>query len=212
MTHVEIDSYELYHIGNKLNPAINFEKFKDDLELSLKDYGFSIIKEKHSFNITNITSEVICTKNNVKVELNYVAQALNVIGTNPSEVTSIFEEIISILPKMEYEIDSTITFYEVLAGILLKSSDKPVGKIGALINLNTKLFTDNDIPEINTIGFRIGGNEPSDNAFITLTIEPNPVNPNLKIAVKIQYRAEKDNIIEFHKGLDSKIQELFKPL
>lgn len=209
MTLVEIDSYELYHIGNKLNPAINFEKFKDDLETSLKDCGFSITKED-SFNRINVPSEVICTKNSVKVELNYERQALNLIGTNPSEVTSIFEEIISTLPDMDYEIDSTIVFFEVIAGILLKSSGKPLEKIGALISLNTKLFTDDDIPEVNTIGIRIGGNEPSDKAFITLTIEPNPVNPNLKTAVKIQYRAEKQNIIEFHRKLDGKIMKLFE--
>ena len=210
MTLVEIDSYELYHIGNKLNPAINFEKFKDDLETSLKDCGFSIKKED-SFNRINVPSEVICTKNNVKVELNYERQALNLIGTNPSEVTSIFEEIISTLPDMDYEIDSTIVFFEVIAGILLKSPGKPLEKIGALINLNTKLFTDDDIPEVNAIGIRIGGNEPSDKAFITLTIEPNPVNPNLKTAVKIQYRAEKQNIIEFYRKLDGKIMKLFEP-
>jgi hypothetical protein len=209
MTLVELDSYERYHIGNKLNPATNFEKLKDDLESSLKDCGFSITKDD-SFNRINVPSEVICTKNNVKVELNYAAQALNLIGTNPSDVTSIFEEIISTLPKMDYEIDSTVVFFEVIAEILLKSPGKPLEKIGGLISLNTKLFTDNDISEVNTIGIRIAGNKPSDKAFITLTIEPNPVNPNLKTAVKLQYRAEKQNIIEFHRELDDKIVKLFE--
>ena len=212
MTLVEIDSYERYHIGNKLNPAINFEKLKDELETSLKDCGFLITKGNDSFNLTNVPSEVICAKNNVEVELNYATQALNLIGTKPSDVTSIFEEIISILSDLEYEIDSTVIFFEIIADIILKSHEKPIEKIGGLINLNSKLFTENNIPEVNTIGLRIGGNNPSDKAFVTLTIEPNPVNPNLKTAVKVQYRAEKQNIIEFHKELDGKIKELFRQL
>ncbi|MFA0821930.1 MAG: hypothetical protein ACC612_03450 [Methanomethylovorans sp.] len=212
MATVEIDSYELYHIGNKLNPAINFEKLREELRANLETLGFTITKDETMNSVRSVPSEVIAIKKNVKLELNYAAQALNLMGTEPYEVTLLFEEVLTLLQKMEYEIDSLVIFFEVIASVILKSQDKPVEKIGASIGLNPKLFADNNVPIVNTIGLRIGGNKPSDKTFINLTVEPSPINPNLKTTVRVHYRAEKENIIKFHEKLSDNIKEIFKAL
>lgn len=209
MATVEIDSYERYHIGSKLNPGTNFENLRDQLKFNVTNVGFTPIDEKVSGSAIHPPVEIIATKNNVKLELNYALQALNVIGTSPSEVTSSFEEIMSILINLEYDIDRTFVFNEVVATIILKSHDKPFDVIGEAIGLKSDLFIDANIPNINTVGIRIGGNEPTDKTFLNIIIEPNPTNPNLKTSVKVHYRGDKTYILNFYESLNEKIKNLF---
>lgn len=212
MATITIESYDLYHIGNKLNPAINYEKMEGELRENLKNAGFTITENEIITNVRTAPSEVIAIKNDVRLEINYVAQAINLIGTEPSTVTSVFGELLSTLTKMEYDIESTIIFFEVIASITLKSEDKPFEKIGESIGLNPNLFAESNLPVVNTIGLRIGGKNSSEKTSIVLTIEPSPVNPALKTVVRVHYRAEKENILNFYHTLENNILELFEKL
>ena len=119
---MEIESYEPYHIGNKLNPVTNFDGLKTKLKEKLEVSGYSITEKSPSGQqiILGMPSEVLGIKNDVRVELNHLSQALNVIGTNPHDVSSVFKEITSFLPDIGYEIENLSLFFESSSKIAYK--------------------------------------------------------------------------------------------
>lgn len=204
---MDIESYEPYHIGNKLNPATNFDGFKTKLKEKLKNTGYSVTEKTLSGQqiILDLPIETLGTKNDVRVELNHLAQALNVVGTKPESVTEIFTEITSILPDIGYELDKTSLFYEIIASIVIKSDDKPTDILNKSVNLDLGTFSLNDI-DMNIIGMRIGGENIEKGKSFVLTIEPNVTSPSSRFLVKLQYRSRDIEIVKsFHSDLDSKI-------
>lgn len=208
---MEIESYEPYHIGSKLNPAINYDSLKRKLKDYIKDLDYSIVTSETPEKqiVYEVPVEVIATKNDIRIELNYVSQAINVIGSKPEEVTNIFDELLNSLSSLEYEIESTILFFEVISSIYLKVDEKPKEILGKSLVSNDDSFADDGIPTLNTVGIRMGGENPSNGAFITLAFEPSPTSPNSKLTVRVQYRTkDRESIIGFYEGLEGKIVDL----
>lgn len=217
MINLEIEAYEPYHIGNKLNPAMNFDSMKSRLRDCLKEAGYSVTDDTPQSGqqiILNLGNEILGTKDDVRVELNHTAQALNVIGTNPSNVSDVFSEITSILEDIGYEIDKSVLFFEILSSIIVKSGDKPIELLNDTIKKsNLKSFPVNDVQDLNVVGVRIGGESSSGDSSFVLTIEPSVTSPSSRFVVKLQYRSnEKDNILNFHKDLNGNILEFVNRL
>jgi len=215
VVNLEIESYEPYHIGNKLNPATNFDTLKTKLKKKLEVSGYSVADKTPSGQqiILEMPSEILGRKNDVRIELNHVAQALNVIGTNPDNVTSIFTEITSFLSEIGYEIDNLSLFFEIVTSIIIKSSSKPKEIFNKSVNLNLGQFTIKDISDVDVIGIRIGGEDATKNNNFTLSIEPSPTSPNSRFLLRLQYRSEnKDNVEKFYSDLDSKVINLLNQL
>jgi len=213
---LQIESYEPYHIGNKLNPATNFESLKKKLKEKLQTAEYKITEETLSGQqvIFDKPIEVLGIKNDVRIELNHLAQALNVIGTNPENVSSIFMEINSFLPEIGYEIENLSLFFEIVTSIIVKSDEKtPKEILNESITLNLAHFLINDIQNTNIIGIRIGGeNTENDNNF-TLSIEPNTTSPNSRFMLNLRYRSkDKENIQIFHQEMYEKIMQLLTQL
>ncbi len=213
---MQIESYEPYHIGNKLNPATNFDSLKKKLKEKLQTAEYKITEETLSGQqvIFDKPIEVLGLKNDVRIELNHLAQALNVIGTNPENVSSIYMEINSFLPEIGYEIENLSLFFEIVTSIIVKSDGKsPKEILNDSIKLNMGSFFINDIQNTNIIGIRIGGeNTENDNNF-TLSIEPSTTSPNSRFMLNLRYRSkDKENIQIFHQELDEKIMQLLTQL
>lgn len=216
MVILQIESYEPYHIGNKLNPATNFDSLKKKLKEKLQTAEYKITEETLSGQqvIFDKPIEVLGLKNDVRIELNHLAQALNVIGTNPENVSSIYMEINSFLPEIGYEIENLSLFFEIVTSIIVKSDGKSPNEIlNDSIKLNMGSFFINDIQNTNIIGIRIGGeNTENDNNF-TLSIEPSTTSPNSRFMLNLRYRSkDKENIQIFHQELDEKIMQLLTQL
>jgi hypothetical protein len=170
---LNIESYEPYHIGNKLNPATNFDGLKTKLKEKLKTIGYSVTEKTLSGQqiILDLPIETLGTKNDVRVELNHLAQALNVVGTKPESVTEIFTEIISVLPDIGYELETSL-LYEIVASIVIKSDDKPTDILNRFVNLDLGTLSLTDL-DMNIIGMRIGGENIEKGKSFVLSIEPN---------------------------------------
>ena len=215
MVILEIESYEPYHIGNKLNPVTNFDGLKTKLKEKLEVSGYSITEKSPSGQqiILGMPSEVLGIKNDVRVELNHLSQALNVIGTNPHDVSSVFKEITSFLPDIGYEIENLSLFFEIVASIIIKSSSIPIENLENSVNLDFSQFNINDIPDIGIIGMRIGGENATKSNNFTLAIEPSPTSPNSRFLLRLQYRSkDKENVEMFYQDLDGKLKNLLNQL
>jgi hypothetical protein len=211
---LEIESYEPYHIGNKLNPATNFDSLKTKLRQKLETTGYSISEKTPSGQqiILGLPIETLGTKNDVRVELNHIAQALNVVGTKPKSVTEIFTEITSILPDIGYELDKISLLYEIVTSIIIKSDDKPIEILKKSVNLNLASLSIDKL-NLDIIGMRIGGENTEKGKSFALSIEPNVTSPNSRFLVRVQYRSKETTDIEsFYKDLDTRIIDLISQM
>lgn len=216
MINLEIEAYEPYHIGNKLNPAMNFDSMKSKLRDCLKEAGYSLTDDTPQPGqqiILNMGNEILGTKDDSRVELNHTAQALNVIGTNPSNVSDVFSEITSILEDIGYEIDKTILFFEIISSITVKSDGKPIELLNNTIKSNLKSFPVSDVQDLNVVGVRIGGESSSEDSSFVLTVEPSVTSPSSRFVVKLQYRThKKENVSNFHKDLNNNVTDFINRL
>lgn len=212
---LQIDSYEPYHIGSKLNPATNFDILKSRLKEKLGAAGYSTKSEpqdEENYLIKN-PIEILATKNNTKIELNKIAEALNVIGTKPENVSEIFKEVMDILSDLEYEIENLVVIFEVLATIIVKTDDKPLNVLNQTVSIDSNSFPVNDVQNWGVTGIRLGGENRLKNTLFNVMIEPNPTSQNTKFRAKLQYQSrEKENVQTFFENLDLKIINLMKQL
>ncbi len=211
---LEVESYEPYHIGNKLNPATNFDSLKTKLKEKLKTTGYSVTEKMLSGQqiILGLSIETLGTKNDVRVELNHIAHALNVIGTKPESVTEIFTEITSILPDIGYELDKISLLYEIIASIIIKSDGKPIDILNKSVNLDLTSLSMDEL-NMNIIGMRIGGENTEKGKSFALAIEPNVTSPSSRFLVKAKYWSKETVDIElFYKDLDTKIINLISQM
>jgi len=213
---LEIESYELYHIGNKLNPATSFDSLKIKLKDKLKTAGYSTTEKILTGEqmVLDYPTELLGIKNDVRVELNHLAQALNVIGTKPNSVTEIFSNIISILPDIGYELDKISLFYEILASVVIKSEHKkPADILNKSIKLDLTHLSIKGIPNTDITAIRIGGENTTEAGLYTLSIQPNPTSPGSRFLIKVQYRLKDQATVEsFYVDLASNIIELTNQL
>lgn len=204
---MEIESYEEYHIGNKLHPSINLDYLSGNLMRNLRTHEYEIyeITDKTLINPMSLVVQRLATKNNIKVELNRISQALNVVGQNPEEVTQTFMEVTNILTSIGFE---TSLFYEIITTIITRSNIRPIDILNNSVSLNRNSLNIDNISN-NIVGIRIGGENEAENKQFTLSIEPNFVSPNNRFLIRLQYRSKDINDIEsFYISLNEKIEAL----
>jgi hypothetical protein len=186
---------------------------KSKLKEKFKTTGYSETEKTPSEQqIFGLPIETLGTKNDVRVELNHLSQALNVVGTKPESVTEIFTEITSILPDIGYELDKTSLFYEVVASIIIKSDGMPIDNLNKSVNLNLEPLSMDEL-NLNIVGIRIGGENSEKGKTFTLAIEPNVTSPSSRFLVRIQYRSKEANDVElFYRDLSIKITNLISQI
>lgn len=209
---MEIESYEPYHIGNKLNPAMNFDSLSMKLKEELKTNGYSVPEKTFSVGLNLVFVEILGTKDGTRVELNYLAQALNVVGARPERVTEIFAEVSSILQNLGYETGTTTLFYEIITSIVIRTNGRPVDILNRSSSLDLGHLSVDEM-NMNIIGLKIGGENPEKGKLFTLSIEPNVTSPNSRLLVRLHYKSrEKPDIELFNRDLNTKIVGLINQM
>ncbi|KPV61925.1 MAG: hypothetical protein AOA66_1598 [Candidatus Bathyarchaeota archaeon BA2] len=204
---VEIESFEPYHIGIKLQPHVNLEILGNKLRRMLKEKGYEVAEKSVSEMSIPILppKEVLGLKNGVRVEFNLVANALNTIGSEPVKVIRNFKEVVQILSGLDYSLKETIAFYEILATIIVRTEKHPRLMINNSVRIDLASFR--EVGEIVVDSVRIVNVEPTEEqGSIRLTIEPNPTSPNSRYLVKIQFRSfSPEGIESFQNEMEKRI-------
>lgn len=211
---MEIKSFEPYHIGTKLQPHVNLDILGSKLRRVLKEKGYEST-EKPVIELPikiEPPREVLGVKKGVKVELNLPATALNTIGEEPENVIEVFKEVNAILPDLNYDLEATVVFYEIIANMMIKSTKRPREMISKALKINLKPLE--DMGEVVVDSFRIVNVSPTEEqGAIRMIIEPNPSNPNTMYLVRLVYRSPKKERIElFHNKLQSRVLKIIQSL
>lgn len=209
---MEIESFEPYHIGTKLKPTVDIGLLKKKLKNKLKEKEYKVYDSETQNDLMLPNMETLATKEDVRVMFNPLAHAINSVGDNPDNVMNVFQEVNKIILELDYEEKSTISFYEIVTSISIKSKTTPIEILNKHSNLVLNLFK--DCGNLNVIGLRLSDKLPEDNSEYTeVVIEPKPTSPNKYLLTSIIYRSQdKVKIIEFHNNLRPNIQKILKSL
>lgn len=209
---MKIDSYEQYHIGSKLNPAIDFNAVKYKLKNKLKSSGYSVMEQiQVEQTFLRVPIELLAVKDDVRIEHNILPNALNIIGTNVNNVVETFKEIVDILNDIEIPVSNLVIFLEILTSIIVKTDRKPLDLLSEKINLDAKKFVVSDVQNLGVSGIQIRGSNDKTNSLLFINIEPYPANPDNKFKVNLQYQTKAiENVFDFSKEVESNVINLLE--
>lgn len=206
-------SFEPYHIGSKVSAVANFNEIESNLISELKKTDYLVTEKENLQPISPFPiAKTIAIKNEVKIELNYVAGALNVISNDPESTTKAFGEIIGLLEKY-FDLKKTVDFYEIISDITVEFNDA-----AKVIERHSQFNLNNFIKDtkIAPASIRFSDAETTQNKYNNVTeiiLDPKPTNPNKFLRIKLLYRREKkDEIIIFSHRIKNTIQDFVKTL
>ena len=209
---MKLDSYEVYHIGIKFNPVVNLDKLKKQLLDIMEKHGFAakVVEERNAQG--KIVAETLGTRNDTRVELRYERLALNTIGHTPQTVSGAFNAVTDMLPKLGYELNPSVDFFEVFSDVIIHSDTDPKKLMSSPFAKALKHLQ--DYGKMDVDGFRIMTEEtPDQQGSLVLVIAPNPTSPSSKFLVRIFYRTiEKGLIVNFSNTIESKIIKVLQSL
>lgn len=212
---VQIESYEPYHIGIKLDADINLERLKSKIKGPLKEKEYKIREEVLLVEprVTAIAAkEILGIKDNVRVELNFIANALNIIGEKPEKVIKIFKEISNILPEMGYNTSIAVSFYEIIMNATLKSDKNPIEMIANSTKLNLESLSARAVA---VDGLKLSNKSKKEmkDQLTELFIEPSPISPNDRFSINFLYRSkEKEEVELFHNKISDVVIKIIQSL
>lgn len=211
---MEIKSFEPYHIGTKLQPHVDLDILASKLRKALKEKEYEGTEKPVVELPIKIEPprEILGVKKEVRVELNLPATALNTIGEKPENVIEVFREVNSLLPELNYDLEATVVFYEIIANIIIESTKPPREMINKALKIDLRPL--NGMGKVVVDSFRIINVSPTERqGAIRMIVAPNPSNPNTMFLVRLVYRAPKKEGIElFHKKLQSKVLKVIQSL
>lgn len=210
---MEIELYDLCHIGIKFRPIVDLNMLKGKIEKILPEHGYeSVDKAFVDARSSVITKGVIGAKKNTNVELNYVARALNTVGKEPTSVLDIFKEVTQFLSDIGYDPKAIVLFYEILTNMNIKSNKNPRDILTKSSRID--LGPLEDIKDIGVTGVLISNKEEAQEyELFSLIIEPNPTSPRNRFAIRLQYRSkDTEDIISFQESLEDRIAKIIQSL
>lgn len=207
-----IESYEPYHLGIKLDLIVNLIGLRDKLKKLLKEKGYEESAAQPQFGLEPAV-EVLGIRDGVRIELNFVAQAINTIGDEPGKVFEQFEELVKLFSDMGYDTNIAIPFYEIVTNIDVKSEKNPVELIDSAVKLSIE-------PPLSTRGVTVTSLRISNKlkpemreVFTDISIQPNPVNPSNRFFIQLVYRSKsRDEIKSFHDQLEDTVLKILNSL
>lgn len=195
-----------------MNPAINFNALKYKLIDKLKSSGYSVsdrIQEEQAF--LKVPIEVIAIKDDVRIEHNVLANALNIIGTDVKNIVEIFKDILNTLNEIEIPVSNLVIFFEILTSAIVKTDRKPIDILNKKIDLNARKFVVSDVQNLNISGIQIRGSNDETNSLLFIFIEPYPANPDNRFKVNLQYQTKSvENIFSFSNEVESNVINLLE--
>ncbi len=209
----KIESFESYHVGIKLNPAGSLDILASKLRERLgTERGYVVPKDTVSESRIRLIPplETLATKNDVRIELNYIVGALNTIGTSPAEVSKTFADLPHYLIALGYELPAAVQYYEILATALIISDAKPADTLSKVVGRTIKGF--DDLGPFNVTALRFSFEDPKKDSA-NLILEPSPTSPNSRLVLRVQYRSDdKGKIADFHQSINGRIEAFLASL
>lgn len=207
--------YESYHLGTKLNPIVNLDTLGSKLAKLLKPLGYDVPDvdkyAKESLIIAAPIMTTIGTKNDTKIQLNFAANAINVVGQDPKNVDEIFNELLSLIKKIDYDLESIVVLHEAVANILIKNISDPQEKLNQLIKIKSDtLHKFGYILENTGLQFRYHSGKKDS---LNIIIQPNPLNPKESIAVQLIFRpTDIKNLKDFNLEIEKILLEILSSM
>jgi hypothetical protein len=196
-----IEEYNQYLIGLKLTPNLPLDSLMKEIKGILASHDYTVPPEQPTgLQIKfGLPIESLGLKNNVEVKLNLQSQSFNIIGENPNDVKSIFEEFLSLLSLKYPELEDIIPLYEIVATIGIKSGSHPIEVLNNSVEIDLSSLKEFS-PQISILGIRLGSFKINLDGedFIELVIEPRKGSQSNRYLTKLNFRTkEKDKIINF---------------
>ena len=207
---LKIETYEPYHIGIKLTNALALPAFRKRV--------ISALSEQTDFVVSVVAfdglspNDVIATINDVRIEINYQSQALNVIGDEPETTTTVFKKLLDILESLDYELDNTlVVFYEILSNVLVNVDEDYSKVLTNSVSCDLNGFKElNSNVKISTVKIDFVDKE-SGNEALDLVIGSNQVRPKTSMIVGIKYRtSDKVKTLDFCDKIEERVLTLLK--
>ncbi len=208
---LKVESFEMFHIGTKVNPQANLDVLVSKLRELLAKEGYTVPKDSGPSRPQLLPPvEVLGTLSDVRVEMNYVAFAVNAIGTSPSQVGKVFSDLTTFLVVLGYELDAVVQFYEILASIIVVSEHKPVDVLTRKVRWTARGF--DDLGELKISALRTSL-QNSDKHQFNVIVQPSPTSPNSRFVLQFQYRSDKkEEITLFQQSINDRLAKFLSSL
>jgi len=211
---MEVERYEPFHIGIKFESGQDMGVLRSRIRKALSTRNdYKVMGEPQIESVIGIApgKTVLAVKDNVKIELNFPAAALNTIGEDPKKVSDTFEEVASeILPSEGYDMDLVVSFYEIITHITIKSDKEPTEILSNFMKLDLELLKQRDV---RLSGFKMSNEfTVRDKGRLTeVIVEPNATSPRDKFKVSIVCRSiDKKEIAQFHEKVEDLVIKLIQ--
>jgi len=201
---LQVESFELFHIGTKLGTQVNLDVLASKLKELLAKEGYAVSKDAGLTRPQLLAPiEVLGMRNDVRVEMNYVGFAVNAVGTSPPQVTKVFNDLPHFLTVLGYELDAAVQFYEAIATIIVTSDRKPADLLSEMVKWNVKGF--DDLGELKITALRTSLLNSEKKQF-NIIIQPNPASPSSRFVLQLQYRTDKkEEIASFQESINDRL-------
>ncbi len=213
---MKIERYEPYHIGIKFESGQDMGVLIGRIRKALSTRSdYKVTGEPQIAPAIEKASGkvVLAVKDDVKIELNFPAAALNTIGENPKKVSDTFKEVASeILPSEGYDMDIVVSFYEILTHVTIKSDKEPTAILNNSMKLDLELFKQRNV---SISGLKMSNEFMlRDRGRLTeVIVEPNATSPRDKFKVSLIYRSiDKVEIAQFHEKVEDFVIKLIQSL
>lgn len=210
---MEIQSYEPFHIGIKINPSMPIATLRKKLLPKLKESGFSVdTPDELAPNVTP-QNEVIALDGKNRIELNYQLSSLNTVGEEPKSTTETFQKLLSLISKLGYEIKGIATSIDVVTNVFIKTDKDPTELINSSVKCDLKPWRElNENANVNGIKIDLVDEEYGKES-LRLLIGPSSYSPTTQAVLTVRYLStEAEDIIDFGKKLEERIMRFMKSL
>jgi len=174
---LHIEAYAPYHIGIKLTNALALPAFRKRVISAMSQGSDFTSVSGDNIDMTS-PNDIIAKINGVRIEINYQAQALNVIGDEPKTTTATFKKLLDILQSLDYELENAlVVFYEVLSNILVSIDGDFSSRVTNSVSCDLSGFLElNPNVKVSTLKINFADKESGKEAM-DLVIGSNPVRP-----------------------------------
>jgi len=204
---VNIHSYEPYHIGIKINPALASDPVSLRFKLINAFKATSLEKEPTKL----MGTEVLKKTKSGRVELNYDVFALNTIDKNPKSTLKMYNYVLSRVESLNYEIGGFAQFHEIVSNMNIKVSKDPITILNKMSKLNFAAFR--PMVEAQTTGIRLGLPENTRDEAFSILMEVNPLNPKTMLVMRLVYRNKINlKVIELTKKIEQMVDNFLNSM
>ena len=210
---MEILSYEPYHIGIKISPALPMDILRSKLLPKLRETDFGVNAEDVLPSNVKMENEVLASKGKTKFEINYALTALNTVGVNPIDTTDSFEVLLSLLKKLGYEMKGVASSIDVLTNVTVKTDIDPTKLINDSVKCDLTPWRElNENTNVNGLKIDLI-DEKFGRESLRMLVGPSSLSPTSQLVFSIRYlHIESEPIIAFGKTLENKIMKFAQSL